>query len=254
MKPTKSTVPEWTTQDGEWYNKRLKRNAQLAREKRARVDARLDRVIANRVASPTRALLDFLYADLEEHSVQDISKSLKQIFDYSSVRGLGARFKVNPISWSAKDLRRAQAALHRGVAQLVLLDEDETGHWRLPKIEMVLDAVRSGYSLWALGPEVTSNPDALTPRWMRIVYPASLVLVDAMPWLRFCKLCGRLFFQVKVQKFCSEEHSKISYGRQRKRKTKRDPHGRPQRGRPLKDYTSEIESTHTAWLNRMHRR
>ena len=56
---------------------------------------------------------------------------------------------------------------------------------------------------------------AVEPDYWRLVLSALAVLGDALPWFRFCKVCGRIFFRVKRQNSCSPRCSIVLQGRRR---------------------------------------
>ena len=69
------------------------------------------------------------------------------------------------------------------------------------------------------------------------------VLSESFRWLRFCPLCGRLFFKIKRQSHCS----RMCYGRSTVRRRERK--GNDARGRPRVAFESQLEAMHNAWIH-----
>ena len=83
------------------------------------------------------------------------------------------------------------------------------------------------------------------PQWQRLMIAVCAVLKDATAWLRFCELCGRMFFKVKRQILCSNPRCKAVYhARRRLRKGADDE----RRGRPRIDFAAETETIHNRWI------
>src|SRR5262249_24233414 len=116
------------------------------------------------------------------------------------------------------------------------------GYSTLPPFTATMHLARSGP--YGLGPD----PRTVRPSWMADVLRAATVLLDAMPWLRYCGLCGRLFFQVKSQRVCSRRCSVVVQSRRRWTRAKK---GRPaeRRGRPRTDYASVVAAAHQRWMH-----
>lgn len=207
-------------------------------ERRAEAD-RWMRRLARAVTQPAAEILDFIYADKPK------SDRLSSVRGYRPRGGLriGAATEIRGRR-TRLDAARVQRELRRGIAELVLAPGIEhardplpfgpRGEWRLPRIgDVDLLCVRS--SAWGLGPDVVTV-DYL---WKIDALLGASVLLDALPWLRFCKLCGRLFFKIKRQEFCRREHGNIAAHRSA---------GESDRGRPRESFEAENVERHNAWL------
>lgn len=90
------------------------------------------------------------------------------------------------------------------------------------------------------------------PRYMHLILASGEVLRAAMPWIRFCEVCLRLFFKVKRQRFCGRQRCKqVFHGRNRhERKTD----SAERRGRPRINYAAPTLIEYEAWLRMAYER
>ncbi|MBI4240240.1 MAG: hypothetical protein HY613_00865 [Candidatus Rokubacteria bacterium] len=193
------------------------------------------------------ALLGFAYEDLGRRITRRradlIRRQIREVFYYPAIGRAGALPPPNRVVLSDAALRQAQAEIRKGLARLVLLYRDETlpgaAWWMLPRAVIVkrYDRLRADAMVWRT---------AVEPRHMHVVLQAGEVLADAVPWIRFCELCGRAFFKVKRQRLCGRPRCKaVFHGRKRVRK---GADWSERRGRPRRNYAAEMVAAHTAWL------
>lgn len=206
---------------------------------------RAEQRIRERVAGASSALLDFLYDD----AVGDRrwNPKLASVYTYSNPDRGGARLRFVPVPLKPDDLQDAQRRLRAALAGLVLKFDLETqgASWDMPEAISLRFSVAHG-SWWGLGPDPTSKVGAIHPECARLVYPALMVLVDSLPWLRFCPVCHRLFFKVKRKAFCSDEHSRIYFSRKIRGAGDADQPGT--RGPDRTVGPGPVDAMHSAWV------
>jgi hypothetical protein len=259
--------PNWSLRDAERYNRWAEKSLRDEMTRSAKVgiwEVRHLQHTAQRVSAPTEVLLRYAYAEWRGSvPARKVSEELKPVFTYfHPARGVGSRVALAPpTSFSANELRQAQIWVRMMIAQLLLAyypngtsrgwqpPEDEGAHrfLPLPKINRAVFTV-ARVGLFAVGPEITGDRGMLSPPWMRLVIPASAVLVDAQPWLRFCALCGRVFFKVKRKRLCAPDHAKVFFARQARENGSRRASG-PRRGRKRTEYEEQVIAQHQTWLH-----
>lgn len=226
----------WKLSDARTYNVAMDRL--LARSKE---NSRELQQIARRLSGPARALLDFVYLDLKANRrvPSEAKRSLTAALEYSP---LGWRRLVLPPKskvLSASEIQKVQQAAQEWLARLVLNYDAEEGwsvEWRLPKFEAHMVYLRVGiYALYDLS--------GLEPQWMRHALTVGDVLSDAVSWLRFCDLCGRLFFKVKRKRWCSHGCGSVYHSRRQAKGSEFE-----RRGPQPKAREAPYVAAHSNWL------
>jgi len=147
-----------------------------------------------------------------------------------------------------EDARRVQADIRDAIARLVLQYRvgDGPGRrlWGTDWISIRVGLYR------ARADSIVGSID-VQPDYGRLVLAAAAVLRRSLPWLRFCALCGRLFFKVKRQITCSPLCYSVLQARKR---PDRRPKGDTRRGRKQRNYATANEDEHTAWLRAAYKR
>lgn len=195
------------------------------------------------VREAAKAILKLAYLHRwPSRGLEQIARGLQPMLAYEPRRG-SRRVLLPPdrTSLSRTELRRIQAVAQAWLAHLVLAykaDDAEflfSVRWSLPKFEGRMEYLRTGiWTLWDLA--------ALRPRWMRYAFSVGYVLGDATTWLRFCALCGHLFFRVKRQRWCSRRCANVAYSRSRAK----DP--KAKRGPPQTSFEAPYVKAHNEWL------
>lgn len=198
---------------------------------------------ARTVSPAATALLAFAYEDLRRIRPASRARILGQVKELLAYRSpVGGRWpQVQNLALSERALRRAQGELRTALARLVLRHREGTlpgaGYWRLPRSGIVKRFYRvADWMQWSMG---------VMPRYMEVVFAAADVLSEAVPWIRFCQLCGRAFFKVKGQRYCTTRCKAVLHARVKGEKKKKGGGG----GRPRVDYAAEVVTIHTAWLH-----
>jgi hypothetical protein len=237
---------------------RAKWSLSLVREYNRVADSNLRRYVeadprsayrtARRVSAPAVALLTFAYTEppLRSSAVQALAV-VRTYPPRGLERATPGQFKTT----SERGLAQVQEQVRRALAGLILKPtvedpDNPRGYWKTPQpFTATMHCYRS--SPYGLGPDFES----MRPPWMADVLRAATVLLDAIPWLRYCALCGRLFFKVKRQRVCGRRCGVVSQSRERWRREKKgDPS--EHRGRPRTDYAGPIGAAHQGWI-REHR-
>lgn len=226
---------KWTMAEGEWQNGLAEAN--LGHFKgNTRESRREASQLARHVAATATALLELAYCDRLARQEADVDRWVKTLLAYRSPRGtrMDAPHLFASTRLTSRDLALLHGELRRMLAHLVLGYDDEPGGrwWYGPECRESMVYVRQG-------PSVLFDLGQLDPVWVRAAVNAGGVLGDAMPWIRSCKLCGKLFFKVGAQLTCSREHTKVLGARKE---------GRSTLGRPRQDYSSAIVATHNRWI------
>ena len=243
----------WSVRDGTEQNR--ERDKLLTIRMKAAVRQQHETWRKVRVVAETT--LDFAYQELSEMrpaKIRSLAKRcMKEILEYE----YRARGRVpllvsdldTPLSHS--ELCRAQQQLRLALATLVIsVDANTTPfnalYWRPPSttVERTYFAIRV---------DSIANVRKTTPTYLRLPNAIAEVLGDAAPWIRFCELCGRLFFKVKRQQVCSRRCKHIFHARQRSHRqsdliAEKDGNDVERRGRPRKNYGEPIEEAHNDWL------
>ncbi len=150
--------------------------------------------------------------------------------------------QLKTVSLSVGDVRRVQAVAQEWLARLVLSydpDDAELGfsvQWQLPRFEAHMMYLRVG--IYAL-----NDLENVQPRWMRHALAVADVLTDAVPWLRFCDLCARLFFKAKQKRWCSRGCASVAHSRSLAKGEKWERRGPPRVPREAPNVAA-----YNAWL------
>lgn len=211
------------------------------------------------VAEAADAILSWIYTDPPKRKEVD---QLGPVWSYRPRSGwIGGEPKK---SLRDADLREAQREV-RAVVAVTVLDAEiqDVKHGarvrRLPQFTARMAVARRDLELakyfgggFGLGPEIISED--IKPTCMAVVLPAVAVLMDALPWIRACDLCGRLFFMIRNQRFCSRAHAKVAGQRAiRERAGHKDrDRDRPRGVRPV-DYSASITAKHLEWVQQSRR-
>ncbi|MBI3455492.1 MAG: hypothetical protein HY002_06875 [Candidatus Rokubacteria bacterium] len=197
------------------------------------------------VREPSAAMLHFAYLDLAAPaSGPRARQALEAVRHYSAHPGVLTRL-VLPTSPKPTRLRKEELAvlqrdLRTALARLVIgydADGVDLSAWETGEIRVVLAHVRDG-------PAVLSDITAVSPRWGRELLGLLAVLESSTPWLRYCALCGRLFFKVKRKLLCSRTCA-VVYQARRGRAGRRPGE---RRGRRQTDLAEPVAAEHNAWI------
>jgi hypothetical protein len=194
-----------------------------SKEMRARLGA------ARQLRASASALLEFVHGDAP----------LSGLLNFAHARPERALFVVGgpTATFTRRQVRTAQREVRRGVAALIL--RDGPGNlWKLPPSSQARFVCSQG-DLLGYGPQLV----VVRPEHVALTLAAAAILVDALPWLRFCPLCGKLFFKVSRQSGCTPSHVDTMRARRRPRK-----HAEERRGRPQQDFSGWAVAQYTAWL------
>ena len=226
-------------QEGAEYNSVMDGGLRAAMRRGARAFQQREAV----VREAAEAILRLAYLDRwPSRGLEQIARGLQPVLAYEPRRG-SRRVLLPPdrTSLSRTELRRIQAVAQAWLAHLVLAykaDDAEflfSVRWSLPKFEGRMEYLRTGiWTLWDLAD--------LRPRWMRYAFSVGYVLGDATPWLRFCALCGHLFFRVKRQRWCSRGCASVAYSRSQAKNLG------PRRGPPQTPREAPNIKAHNKWL------
>jgi hypothetical protein len=158
---------------------------------------------------------------------------------------LSSSRRIFALSWA--NAQRVQIGIRDGIATLVL----QYGDMRGPAGRLWgTDWVRLRVVTYRGRVDSVTGVSEVEPEYGRMVLAGAAILARSLPWLRFCELCGRVFFKVKRQITCSRTCSSVLQARNRPdRRRKGDT-----RGRKRTDYATAIEAQHTAWLEAAYRR
>jgi hypothetical protein len=142
---------------------------------------------------------------------------------------------------SEDDLRRAQGEVRRLLYFLILSDEANARSLGAATLDVSYSRQRGGPIEWRA---------IARPIQIRVMVAALAVLADALPWLDRCVLCGRIFFRVRVQRFCSRPCANVFHAREASKDAVypssrwRKGGGKERRGRPRIDYMARTEVLH----------
>lgn len=202
------------------------------------------------VKSAATALLDFVHQPLTltPRSRARIKRQLTEISPYGEMSWLSwlPSSTAENLRISDRDLRLAHAETRNAFARLVLAYRPETSlpppataWWQPPECTVSVGLAR-------VRADAIGGTREVKPRHMEVVFSAVAVLQMAVLWLRFCELCGRLFFKVRKQQYCSRGHAIVGRGRARSRKGDQSE----RRGRPRYDYAIPVMAEYAAWLHK----
>lgn len=116
-------------------------------------------------------------------------------------------------------------------------DPGPWGRWRSPEARVSIRYAR-------VREDALVTITRVEPPYVGLLFAAGEVLSDAVAWLRYCVVCGRLFVRVRQKAVCSQKCRSIRDGRGRSRKGDSTEH----RGRPRQDYMTPVWDDHAAWL------
>lgn len=233
------TTRVWTMKEGAEYNSVMDGGLRVAMRRGPR--ALQQREADVREAAEAILRLAYLHR-WPSRGLEQIARDLQPVLAYEPRRG-SRRVLLPPDrrSVSRTELRKIQTVAQAWLAHLVLAYKADNAEslvsvlWSLPKFEGRMEYLRTGiWTLWDLA--------ALRPPWIRYAFSVGYVLGDATPWLRFCALCGHLFFRVKRQRWCSRGCASVAYSRRQAK----DP-GAPRGPRRTPFEAPHVEA-HNEWL------
>ena len=213
------------------------------------------------VAEAADATLSWIYTDPPKGKAG--IAQLGPVWRYRPRSGMWMAIEA-PKSLRDAAVREAQREV-RAVVAVTVLDAEiqDVKHGarirRLPQFTARMTVARRDLGLakhfgggFGLGPEIFSED--IRPTSMAVVLPAVAVLMDALPWIRACDLCGRLFFMIRNQRFCSRAHANVAGQRAiRERAGHKDrDRARPRGVRPV-DYSALITAKHLEWVQQSRR-
>ena len=263
---------KWTHADGVEQNRALEAasaSAKTSRSRQSREEQRRWRMVRPAAV----ALLDFAYRPLDNEregskrsarrgpSIKQIEEERREEKDRKDrcLRSLNMMWRECPDEWIPlrasresvdlrwEDARRVQADIRDAIARLVLQYREGGGPGRRL---WGTDWIRIRVVLYRARADSIVGSTDVQPDYGRLVLAAGAVLRRSLPWLRFCALCGHLFFKVKRQITCSPLCYSVLQARKR-------PDRRPKgdtRGRKPRNYSTANEVEHTSWLRAAYRR
>jgi hypothetical protein len=191
-------------------------------------------------AEARRALFDFAYLERGRHNYQRAREFLARIAKYPT-KGIvpfhssEGRFNLKP-----SEVWKVQRRLQSAVGRLVLSWSPGAGmmatFWQIGSLSIKQRFYRTKKDSIVTLAEVK-------PDWLRLVSIATAILGEALPQLRECTLCQRLFFRIKRQVCCCPPHAWVLQARTRGALSRK---GGPQ-GRKRKDYGQKVRKQHEAW-------
>lgn len=204
------------------------------------------------VREPARALIDFAYRDLtDDTDPAAVLASLKPAIDYQDRSSVDRAIAVMPDKpLGLDDLRLAQQDLRQGIVRLILAPAVgiDTASWTYPLTRAAIWIGRGGAH--TLGPALVD----VDPPHAALVARLGRVLAGALPWLRCCDGCGRVFMMLRNQKFCEPKHARFYAARAKRLKSRRGAAGkiraRSKRGAPATYPEHAIEEQHVAWIDK----
>jgi hypothetical protein len=222
-----------------------------------RKEYRFVQMVATSVEESARALLAFAYADSPR--VTAARALLETVLRYAPRRGALSLYASPKLALRASEVAEVQGYARKAIARLILSWRDhDMQRWDLPKVTLRPTVIRVG--AWGLGPEVVSERGAVDRPARLAAWKVADVLSDAMPWLRHCRVCGRLFYRVKAKAFCGPEHARVFFAREQ-RKVDREADrragrkaGKLRRGAKPIAYEETIIRQHRAWTAQAARR
>jgi len=225
----------WTLADGLTQNRRRDEALRKGLGSGSREKRRL-RDRWQRVRPAAASLLKFTYCDLASVEPRTAVHDVKGFWRYEEGDGWPLLKQAREsVSIRASELSGLQSRLHGAIAHLIL--GYPTAYGRHPDFWFEEATLRIRFS--TTGPVLE-----LKPEYWRVVLKGLVVLGTAQPWLRFCALCGRIFFRVKRQITCSPRCSTVLQGRRRAAAKSKGS----QRGRKRYRFEQGIEATHNEWL------
>jgi hypothetical protein len=195
------------------------------------------------------ALVEFAYESLtpmEPSTLERVAQWQTALFSYPV---LGWSLRMPPpgphsVSYSNEQIRFVQREIRAALVWLVLAPDRDTPVgglcWKQPPAQVAVNFFHSSVDQ----PRVEVW---VTPPQLQFVFAAGAVLAAALPWLRFCELCGRLFFKVKRQRVCGSR-CKVAFQSRERSAHHRKGDETERRGRKRKDYARLIAPEHAAWI------
>jgi predicted nucleic acid-binding Zn ribbon protein len=239
LKEREMNRPKWTLANASEYNRAADSN--LGRYVAS--DPRASNRTARLVSSPATNLLAFAYA--KPPLTRNGNKAFAVVRAYAP-RGLERATPAQFQTTSEGRLLQLQEQVRHMFASLILRPTvndpvNPDGYSKNLSFTAKMHFARKGP--YGLGPDFTT----MRPAWAADVLRAATVLLDAMPWLRYCDVCGALFFKVKRRQVCSRRCGVVRQSRRRwKRLKKGDETER--RGRPRTPFSDPIETAHEEWI------
>jgi hypothetical protein len=241
----------WTLVEALEQNLRLDTLLETTRTQETHQQARERQERWRGVRRPAAALLSFAYRDLVGEGVQGAVEELAGVFEYRGNRSPFFRLYKRP-RISTIEMTMIQSDVRNALARLFLrypiwMEQEGTrrlerqdGLWLVGPGELKVAYWRPGEGA-GLGLRFMVE---ITPAHLQVVLLAMFVLTDASSWLRFCEVCGRIFFKVKRQLGCSRRCSIVLQGRRRVSEESE----RSSRGRKRQAFEAAIESIHIEWI------
>ncbi len=243
MKPIKQKET-WTIENGHAQNQAREKYLKFSMERSPRSSQARWRGVRH----AAEAVLNFAYEPLTRltsRSRRRIRKQLVEILEKHHVLARTVDLKLDEPT-----LRKGQRELRDALAWLVL-----RVYWDIPRLCIPWPApttrIETTYMPVSVG--FILKQQKRTPSYLNIVSSALDTLSLGVSWIRFCELCGRMFFKVKRQRLCASRRCKdVFHARQRSEKLdgtrRRKFDVSVRRGRPRKDYAAEMQAMHSEWL------
>jgi hypothetical protein len=234
-------APKWNEAIAREYNP----NADVNLKYYVSGDPRWADRVARAVRAPASALLSFAYS--RSPFAPGMAAALAAVRAYNPRSVAGFPMPSTRVVSPRQDLPELQRTIQRMIGAVILRPpgddaENPSTAWTLP-VSFAATVWCARSSAYGLGPELKD----VEPRWVADAIRACSVLLDAIPWLRFCALCGRVFFKVKQQRVCSLRCRRVRQSRERWSRS-RKTHPLERRGRPRTPYRESFDGAHTAWL------
>ena len=202
--------------------------------------AKQARHIRARQAAGRRAFFDFLYLRSLDRDRQKARRLVQSIAKYPVGGIVPFHSSIRTYLLRPEDEKRLQEHLRSAIGRLVLdwstRARDIRRPWWAPKLSVQGTYLRRSNDLLL-------QFAIVKPDWLRLVYVGLGILGEALPSLRNCALCGRMFFKIKQQACCSLSHASVVRARTR---TAKMAQGCPQ-GRKKTDYRQGVQEQHNEW-------
>jgi hypothetical protein len=236
------TKKKWILADGLAHNRRLDGLLASTQASAGKAEVRRLQGRWRDVQSPAGELLSFVYRSLDATEVAAaVSREIRAVIRYSPEGWTVVRASYHRQVFLRKGaIRLAQRAIRGAIGRLILGFSEDDGpaafQWQLSQIRVRIRYYRRDDGLLAMA--------EVEPEYLRLVERSMAVLAQAWPWLRFCPLCGRLYFKIKSQVYCSGACGAVAQARDwRSRGGKRTRPGRPRTRGP-----EDAEKAHSSWL------
>jgi hypothetical protein len=240
---------DWTLLEALVQNAQLDELWEAARTEETHQQARQRQERWRGVRQPAVALLSFAYRELVDEGVQAAKGELAEVCEYKGGSPSFHKYKRQRIS--PIEMKMIQSDVRSALARLFLrypIWVEQLGKRELERQD----------GLWLVGGELKAAywrggggaglglrfMVEITPAHLRVVLLAMNVLTDAFLWLRFCEVCGRIFFKVKSKLGCRPKCSIVRQGRRRIPEEGK----RSNRGRKREAFEAPIEKVHADWI------